>query len=773
MPPPSRGHDNAPRDRAKLQQAFAFAQAGDNGRAAPLFRELIDRNPDNFPALHYLGLIEAEQGRLDQARPLMARSLAMRPADIQFFVNYATLLLRLGDHAAVLQACEQGLTIEADNPRLLHASAVAHYRLGRFADALARFDRIIARRPRDAGSHYLRGCALAQMARQEEALGAFDHSLRIEANSADAWCGRGNVLQELRRFRESAAAYQKAIDLQPGHLNAWLGRGNLLLLMNSHGEACAAYERVLAGNPGQVAAWNGLAVALGMLERNAEAFAALDKAIALRPANAPAWLQRGLLLDKTGRHAEAHAAWREAAAIDPAMPGLDGLCLRANLSLCRWQDFAAEVDRLTAAVRGGEGFSPWSFLLVSRSMQDQLACARQWASRQCPPAHTALWNGERYGHARIRLAYVSSDFRDHPVAHLTAGLFARHDRSRFETVAISLGPRENSRMRARLEGSFERFIDIGDADDRAIAEAMRELEIDIAVDLNGFTEGSRPNVFAQRPAPVQVSYLGYAGTLGHASWDYIIGDRFVIPDEARHHYAERVVRLPGSFMVNDRDRPVAARTPSRSEAGLPARGFVFCAFNKRTKISPDLFDVWMRLLGAVEDSVLWLSPAPPPAAENLRGEAAARGISPGRIVFAARVPSGEDHLARHRLADLFLDTLPYNAHSTAADALWAGLPVLTCAGETFAGRVAGSLNRAVGLPELVTTSVADYEALALALARDPARLQALRERLVRGRDTAALFDTAGFTRHIEQAFLTMWERSERGEPPTGFDVAGD
>lgn len=764
----------AKRDRdGKLQQAFAFLEAGDSNRAAQLYRELIDSNPDNFLALHYLGIIEAEQGRLDLARLLMARSLGMRPADIQFFVNYATLLLRLGDHASVLQVCEQGLKLEQGNARLLHARAVALYRLNRFEDALATFDRIVARQPRDAGSHYLRGCALAQLARHEDALAAFDRSLRIEANSADAWCGRGNVLQELRRFGEAAAAYQRAIALQPNHVNAWLGRGNLLLLMNSHGEACAAYERVLASNPNQVAAWNGLAVSLGVLERNEEAFAALDKVVALRPADAAAWLQRGLLLDKLRRHEEAHAAWRQAGEIDPTMPGLEGLCLRANLSVCRWPDFAAEVARLTASVRGGTGFSPWSFMVVSRSMEDQLTCARQWASQQCPPSGEPLWRGERYAHDRIRLAYVSSDFRDHPVAYLTAGLFARHDRSRFETTAISLGPEEASPMRARLRSSFDRFLDLDKANDREIAETMRRLEIDIAVDLNGFTEGSRPNVFAQRPAPVQVSYLGYAGTLGHASWDYIIADRFVIPDDARSHYAERVVHLPDSFMVNDSSRPIAARTPSRAEAGLPEHGFVFCAFNKTVKISPDVFDVWMRLLGAIEGSVLWLSPAHPRAGENLRREAAARGISPERIIFAARVPSNEDHLARHRLAELFLDTLNYNAHSTAADALWAGLPVLTCAGETFASRVAGSLNHAIGLPELTTTSVADYEALALALARDPARLKAVREKLARNRDITPLFDTGRFTRHIEQAFATMWERSQRGEAPAAFAVAGD
>jgi len=306
--------------------------------------------------------------------------------------------------------------------------------------------------------------------------------------------------------------------------------------------------------------------------------------------------------------------------------------------------------------------------------------------------------------------------------------------------------------------------------DREVAKLMRELEVDIAVDLNGFTDGSRPDVFAYKPAPVQVNYLGYAGTLGQDYCDYIIADRFVIPEKSRADYAEKVVYLPESFMVNDIARKISARTPSRAEAGLPEEGFVFCCFNNAYKITPDVFEVWMRLLGQVEGSVLWLSAGNAHAPKNLCREAQARGIAADRLVFAPRVPLNEDHLARVRLADLFLDTLYYNAHTTAADALWAGVPVLTRPGATFASRVAGSLLNAVGLPELITASLADYEALAVALARDPQRLAAVRQKLARNRDAGPLFDTRRFTRHIEAAYTTMWQRAERGERPQSFAV---
>jgi predicted O-linked N-acetylglucosamine transferase (SPINDLY family) len=325
-------------------------------------------------------------------------------------------------------------------------------------------------------------------------------------------------------------------------------------------------------------------------------------------------------------------------------------------------------------------------------------------------------------------------------------------------------------MRRRLEAAFDRFVDARELGDADVARLVRELEIDIAIDLSGITEGGRPAVFARRPAPVQVNYLGYAGTMGKSHWDYILADRFVIPDASRHAYVEQVVALPDSFMVNDDRRRISDHVPSRAQAGLPERGFVFCCFNNAYKITPDVFDIWMRLLRQTEGSVLWLSSLHHAAIANLRREAQARGVAADRLVFAPKIARNEEHLARIRLADLFLDTLYYNAHVTAADALWAGVPVLTCPGVTFASRVAGSLLGAVGLPELITTSLSDYEMLALRLAGDPALLSSLRQKLARNREAFPLFDTARFARHVEAAYVAMWERSRRGEPPCSFAV---
>jgi predicted O-linked N-acetylglucosamine transferase (SPINDLY family) len=356
------------------------------------------------------------------------------------------------------------------------------------------------------------------------------------------------------------------------------------------------------------------------------------------------------------------------------------------------------------------------------------------------------------------------------MAYLTVGLFEQHDKSRFETTAISFGPDPGDQFRKRLENSFDRFLDVQTKNDRDLVLLLRELEIDIAVDLMGYTNNSRPAILALRPAPVQVNFLGYAGTMGADTIDYIIADRFIIPEACQSFYTENIVYLPDTYLPTDSTRSIGEHAPARGAAGLPESGFVFCCFNNNYKITPPIFDIWMRLLLEVEGSVLWLVEDNAAAVGNLRHEAEGRGVAPERLVFAPRVKL-EDYLARLRLADVFLDTLPYNAHTTASDALWAGLPVVTCAGSSFAARVAGSLLNAVGLPELITGTLEDYEALALKLARDRDLLAHIKSKLARNRQSFPLFDTERFRRHIESAYQTMWERHQRGEPPASFAVA--
>ncbi|MDX1377177.1 MAG: hypothetical protein R3357_16545, partial [Burkholderiales bacterium] len=380
------------------------------------------------------------------------------------------------------------------------------------------------------------------------------------------------------------------------------------------------------------------------------------------------------------------------------------------------------------------------------------------------PSPRAAALASRPARARIRLAYVSADFYDHAMAVLMAGVFEHHDRDRFEVTALSLGAGREGAMRTRLLRSFERFVDAGGKSDRQVAGLMADAQIDIAVDLMGYTQNARSAIFAQRPAPVQVNYLGYPGTLGADFIDYVIADAFVVPHGAEAHYAEKVVRLPDCFQANDAKREVSDATPARSALGLPEDAFVFCCFNSDYKLNPALFDVWMRVLRRSPGSVLWLLGESDTAIANLRREAQQRGVEATRLVFAGRTRAPE-YLARYRVADLFLDTLPFNGGATASDALWAGLPLLSCAGEAFAARMSGSLLHALGLPELVTRSLDDYEALAVSLAAERTRMQELKDRLARNRLRAPLFDTARFTRTLEAAYEAMWAIRQSGEPP--------
>src|SRR5262249_39339191 len=367
-------------------------------------------------------------------------------------------------------------------------------------------------------------------------------------------------------------------------------------------------------------------------------------------------------------------------------------------------------------------------------------CAENYVKNKIGKVPVSLWRGGGWRNDRIKIAYLSADFHRHATAYLMAELFERHDRARFELIGVSFGPDDRSDMRARLVSAFDRFVDVRAKSDAEVARLLSELKVDIAVDLKGYTQDCRPRILAHRPVPIQVNYLGFPGTMGADFIDYVIADEVVLPFDQQPFYSERIVHLPDCYQPNDRRRQIAGRTPARTEVGLPERGFIFCSFNNNWKIAPEVFDVWMRLLKAIGGSVLWLLRGNATAEQNLRKEAAARGVDPERLVFAPRIKL-EDHLARHRLADLFLDTLPCNAHTTASDAFWAGLPVVTCRGKAFAGRVAASLLHAIGLPELVTSNMADYEALALTLACDPARLRDIKAKLARNRDTAPLFDT--------------------------------
>lgn len=722
---------------------------------------------------HFLdGLALQEKGDLEQAESCYKKALDLAPGRPSVMNNLAAVFIELKRYPDARLLCERLLEMNpADETALLNLGN-CQLKLDSADEALLSYDKALRLKPDHAEAFSSRGGALLELKRPQEALESCDRALAIKPDYAEALNNRGNVLLELKRPGEALASYERALAVKPDYAEALYNRGNVLLELKRPGDALASYERALAIKPDYAEALNNHGHALLQLNRPEEALASFDRALAARPDYAEALNNRGDALLDLGRHEELIESYKSLLRVKPDYDYARGHLLRARMQCCEWAEYGESAAHISEDIKAGKRVdTPFNFLAVSESAADQLRCSRIFVADRCPAAAQPVWRGERYRHDKIRVAYLSANLRSHAVANLIAGLIEAHDRTRFDITAISIGPDPNDEMRTRLRAAFNRFIDVRNKSDQEVALLLRELEIDIAVDLQGFTKHCRPRILSHRAAPVQVNYLGYPGTMGADYIDYIIGDRCVIPPEHHPSYAEKVVYLPDCYQVNDSRRKIAARTPTRSELGLPEKGFVFCCFNNNHKINPRVFDVWMRLLNKVQGSVLWLLEDNAAASRNLRREAEARGVAPERLVFAPRVKM-EDHLARHRLADLFLDTLPCTAHTTGSDALWTGLPLVTCQGTTFPGRVAASLLNAVGLPELIAYSLEEYEALALKLATSPAMLAEIRAKLALNRTTHPLFDADRFRRHIESAYITMWERVQRGEPPVSFAVPG-
>ena len=652
---------------------------------------------------------------------------------------------------------------------LLQATAL--HQQGRFAEAEQTLREILAQEPDCVDALHELGLISYRAKEYETSIGLIGRAIALKPDFAEAYSDYAMALRKLGRPAEALANYDKAITLQPDFAMALNNRANALLDLKRPAEALTSCDRAIALKPNFVLAHYNRAVALNHLARFEEALLSFDRTIALRPDFAHAHEGRGHALNHLRRFEEAVAAYNNALTLQPQLTGIEGNRFFAKMRICDWSDFDSECAHLIACIRGEiANTSPFPFLAIASSSAEQLQCAKLWVANNFPSYAKPGWQGGRYNHDRIRVGYFSADYHAHATGYLMAELFEGHDRSRFELIAFSFGPDDNSEMRQRLTTAFDQFISVRDRSDREVAMLAKELEIDLAIDLKGFTTDSRTGIFALRAAPIQISYLGYPGTIGAEFIDYLIADRTLIPAADQKCFLEKIVYLPNSYQVNDRKRAIADKTVTRAELGLPTDAFVFCCFNNNYKLNPGIFDRWMRILKRVDGSVLWLFEDNASAARNLRKEAAARGVNPERLVFSKLVPLPE-HLARHRAADLFLDTLPYNAHTTASDALWTGVPVLTLVGETFAGRVAASLLQAIGMPELITETPQAYEVLALELANNPDRLAAIRRKLEHNRLTTPLFDSKLFTKHIEAAYTAIYERYCGGLPPDHIYVA--
>lgn len=673
----------------------------------------------DLKALNQQAMSALHSGELARAEGLIGQLAGARPGHPQVVLLTGMLRGHQGRHEEAVRLLESVLKQRPGSATLLLYLANALQGLGRFGEAVARYDAALAARPGGADILTSRGNALAALERVDEALASHNAALALETRDERLWYNRGILLIKMKRFGEALADFEQALALRPDFTDALNNKGNALLSLRQPQPALACFEQALALKPNDVTFLVNHAVALTHL----------------------------------GRHGEAIDDYDRVLAIAPDHPKMSGYTALAALYGCRWDRMAAITPQIPAQVKAGvPGHDPWTLMGYGVEGALLLKCARNVVREAFAPA-PPLWTGRAWRHDRIRLAYVSSDFCDHPVGFQLAEVLERHDRSKFEVIAISSGEEDGSDIRARLMRAFDQFHDMAGESDDAVARKLHALEVDIAIDLSGHTYANRLGAFAMRPAPVQATWLGHPGTTGADFMDYIIADSIVAPPEHQQFYSEKIIALPDGFFPLDTAKALGT-CPTRAEAGLPETGFVFCSFNRDWKITSATFDLWLRLLQQIPDSVLWLRAPVHSSGAHLQARAAERSIALERLVFAGTLPLA-NHLARHARADLFLDTLPYGAHATAADALLAGLPVLTQLGETFPGRVGASLLTAAGLPELITRTPQEYEATALALARDPFRLKALREKLATNRTSAPLFDMARFTRGLEAAYETM------------------
>jgi len=611
-----------------------------------------------------------------------------------------------------------------------HMMAVTQLRQGRAQEAIAALARLCAEAPGDGNIRAHHGLAQQGLGRHDAALADFDQALTLDPAAALALLYKGDLLLELGRAGDAMASYDRLVRIAPGFDDGWFRRGMALWALGRAEESLTSYRACFQRNPRRFDAAFNCGTALLKLERYDEALAAFELAGTLAPAH-------------------------------PYLLGSQAAAVLGGCDLERWP---ACRQQLTEAVwQGSAVVPPLTLMPFCDDEALRQKCSAAFVADRLPQTPAPLWTGEVYDHQPLRIAYLSADFHQHATAELIAGLIENHDRSRFHVTAISFSREDDSAIRARLMQSFDDFRDVRGMSDREVAEWLHANAFDIAVDLKGHTEGARPGILAHRPCPVQVSWLGYPGTIGADFLDYIIADPIVLSFDRQPWYGEKIVHLPHCYQCNDRRR-IADAVPDRAAEGLPQEGFVFCCFNAAWKITPAVFDVWMRFLGAVKGSVLWLLDDNATARRNLRRAAARRGVDPDRLIFASRTQPAK-HLARHRLADLFLDTFPYNAHTTASDALWTGLPLVTCTGRTFDGRVATSLLHTVGLDELITGTLEDYEALALTLARDPQRLTALRTKLAVHIPSSPLFDITGFCAGIESIYRRMVDCARKGLAP--------
>lgn len=692
-------------------------------------------------------------------------------APLEQLLDQAQASLERGKLDAASRTVKLALKSRPDNADALHLLGLVEHQRQRHEVAAKTIERAITLCPTNPIMRNNAGLAWMAHGQTGRALEHFDQALAIDEHYAQAWFNRGNAHRLLGHLEEAQASFERACDIDPYFADALNNLGIVLRQQGQLQGAVDAFERCLHLSPSYYPAMNNLGLARQALGQDEQALDLYLDALKLAPDYLESRINAGNLLQNTGRYAQALEHYQVAHKLAPTLDLLLGNLAQCNAMLCDWRDFKTHWRQITKLTR--DGYLPCSpFVLLSGC--DDAALSLQVAQRynerlvnslNAPPLASTAPAATQAQNKKLRVGYFSSDFREHPVAYLTVGIIEHHDRENFHVIGFALAKPGDDPLGQRICRAFDELIDLSAHADNDAVLLARSYHLDIAIDLNGYIDGGRPSIFRARVAPTQINYYGYPGTMGAKFMDYIVGDRVLIPPGSEIHYQEKIIFLPGSYQPNDNLRPISAQSGSRTDHGLPEKSFVFCSFNKPYKITPPVFDVWMNILSAVPHSVLWLQSVDETVIRNLRAYAAKRGVADDRLVFAGRVPSTADHLARYRLADLFLDTLPYTAHTTANDALWAGLPVLGLSGQTFSARVSESLLATLGLNDLVMRSLNDYQAKAIELARSPEHLAEIRQRLAVAKQSSSLYKPQQITQWLELGLKQAHERQQKGLEP--------
>ena len=718
-----------------LEEGFECQRLGDLAAALEIYRLVLAQDPSDKQALGLALQVCDTYQDFDLAIKLINAALDNNPHDYFALNNRGLVYSRINRIEDGILSFREAISIDSSLPEA-HINLANSLNLqGRLEDSLIAYRRALDLDPKNPIIFFNQGNTLNQLGKKIEALESYDKAISLNSEESDYWVNRGSILSELQNYEEAGRSFDRAIELNHGNAEAWFN----------------------------------LAILLKKLKNSQGALMALEKTLSLNPDHANAWFNKGVLIAEKKEFPLALYAYEKALEKDPDTGYASGNLFYTKMLINDWSNLAQLKELLIRKIESNnQAIDPFSAIGIVDNLRLQAIAAKNWVLAECPPSKSAEHSRNIVGE-KIRIGYYSADFHNHATTILMSELFELHDKNRFKIIAFSFGPPIDDDSRRRVQNAFDEFHDVSAFPDHDVASLSRRLGVDIALDLKGYTRDARPGIFSYRAAPIQINYLGFPGTMGAHFMDYIIADSTLVPEEHQNFYSEKIIYLPGSYQVNDSKRKASSRVFTRAELGLPDKGFIFCCFNNNYKITGDIFDSWTKILNNVQGSVLWLLEDNPYSRENILKEALARGLSHNRIIFGKRMEHSE-HLARHQLADLSLDTLPYNAHTTSSDSLRVGVPVLTLAGKSFASRVGASLLNAVGLPELTTHSYEDYESLAIKLAIDSEMFLQIREKLRKNLETEPLFNTTLYTRNLESSFEKIYQRLCSNLPPEHIHI---